>query len=49
VAYVREATHAPDPGGYGLGGFGPSSEAMAMWIIGIVACIGAALWLGARA
>src|SRR6476469_1039803 len=49
VAYVREATHAADPGGYGLGGFGPSSEAMAMWIIGIVACIGAALWLGARA
>jgi ubiquinol-cytochrome c reductase cytochrome c subunit len=49
VAYVREATHAPDPGGYGLGGLGPSSEAMAMWIIGIVACIGAALWLGARA
>src|SRR6185503_8474136 len=49
VAYVRMATQAPDPGGYGLGGFGPSSEGMAMWIIGIVACIGAALWLGARA
>jgi len=24
VAYVRMATEAPDPGGYGLGGFGPS-------------------------
>jgi ubiquinol-cytochrome c reductase cytochrome c subunit len=49
VAYVRMATEAPDPGGYGLGGFGPSSEGMAMWIIGIVAVIGAALWIGARA
>jgi ubiquinol-cytochrome c reductase cytochrome c subunit len=49
VAYVRMATQAPDPGGYGLGGFGPSSEGMAMWIIGIVAVVAAALWIGARA
>ena len=49
VAYVREAAQAPDPGGYGLGGFGPTSEGMAMWIIGMVAVIGAALWIGARA
>ncbi|WP_227999845.1 c-type cytochrome [Mycolicibacterium sp. P1-5] len=48
VAYVRMATHAPDPGGYGLGGFGPSSEGMAAWIIGMVAVIAAALWIGAR-
>ena len=49
VAYVRMASHAPDPGGYGLGGFGPSSEGMAAWIIGMVALIAAALWIGARA
>jgi ubiquinol-cytochrome c reductase cytochrome c subunit len=49
VAYVRMATTAPDPGGYGLGGLGPSSEGMAMWIIGIVAVVAAALWIGARA
>ncbi|OBA97402.1 cytochrome C [Mycobacteriaceae bacterium 1482268.1] len=48
VAYVRMATEAPDPGGYGLGGFGPSSEGMAIWIIGIVAVVAAALWIGAR-
>src|SRR3954447_8280029 len=48
VAYVRMATRAPDPGGYGLGGFGPSSEGMAAWIIGMVAVIAAALWIGAR-
>jgi quinol---cytochrome-c reductase cytochrome c subunit len=48
VAYVRMAVEAPDPGGYGLGGLGPTSEGMAIWIIGIVAVIGAALWIGAR-
>ena len=49
VAYVHEATETPNPGGYGLGGFGPAPEGMAMWIIGMVAVIGAALWIGARA
>ena len=49
VSYVRMAAEAPDPGGYGLGGLGPTSEDMATWIIGIVACIAVALWIGARA
>ena len=49
VAYVREATNTPDPGGYGLGGFGPAPEGMAAWIIGMVAVIGAAMWVGSRA
>jgi ubiquinol-cytochrome c reductase cytochrome c subunit len=48
VAYVRMAAETPDPGGYGLGGLGPTTEGMAIWIIGIVAVIGAALWIGAR-
>ena len=46
VAYVREAAETPNPGGYGLGGFGPAPEGMAIWIIGMVAIIGAALWIG---
>jgi ubiquinol-cytochrome c reductase cytochrome c subunit len=49
VAYVREASSTPNPGGYGLGGFGPAPEGMAMWIIGMVAIIGAAVWIGSRA
>ncbi len=49
VAYVRMATETPNPGGYGLGGLGPAPEGMAMWIIGMVAAIAAALWIGARA
>lgn len=48
VAYVREAAETPDPGGYGLGGFGPTSEGMAAWIIGMVAVIGVAMWIGSR-
>lgn len=48
VAYVRMAADTPDPGGYGLGGFGPAPEGMAAWIIGMVAVIGAAMWIGAR-
>ncbi len=48
VAYVRHAAETPDPGGYGLGGFGPTSEGWAIWIGGMVAMIAAALWIGSR-
>ncbi|WP_343602280.1 cytochrome c [Mycobacterium sp.] len=48
IAYVRNVSEAHQPGGYGLGGFGPTSEGMAIFIIGMVAVIGAALWIGAR-
>ena len=48
-AYVHESANARSQGGYGLGGFGPAPEGMAMWIIGMVAVIGAAMWIGARA
>ena len=49
VAYVKSASQTMNPGGYGLGGFGPASEGMAVFIIGMVAAIGVALWIGARA
>lgn len=48
IAYIKTVTEERPPGGYGLGGFGPAPEGMAMWIIGMVAAIGAALWIGAR-
>ena len=48
IAYVRSASETLNPGGYGLGGFGPAPEGMAIFIIGIVAAIAAALWIGAR-
>ena len=49
IAYIEMATETRNEGGYGLGGFGPTSEAWAMWLIGIVGVIGAALWIGSRA
>ena len=48
IAYVKNATQERSQGGNGLGGFGPAPEGMAMWIIGMVAVIGAAVWIGAR-
>lgn len=48
VAYVKMASDTPNPGGYGLGGFGPASEGMVIFIVGMVAAIGAAMWIGAR-
>ena len=49
IGYVKTVTEERAPGGYGLGGFGPAPEGMAFWIIGMVAAIGLALWIGARA
>ncbi len=48
IAYVKTVSEERQPGGNGLGGFGPAPEGMAAWIIGMVAVIGAALWIGAR-
>jgi quinol---cytochrome-c reductase cytochrome c subunit len=48
IAYVKSVTEERSPGGNGLGGFGPAPEGMVMWIIGMVAIIGAALWIGTR-
>ncbi len=48
IAYIKTVSEERQPGGSGLGGFGPAPEGMAMWIIGMVAVIGAALWIGAR-
>jgi ubiquinol-cytochrome c reductase cytochrome c subunit len=49
VAYVKMASDTHNPGGYGLGGFGPTSEGMAIWIVGMVAIIAVTLWIGSRA
>jgi ubiquinol-cytochrome c reductase cytochrome c subunit len=48
IAYVRSSSETLNPGGYGLGGFGPAPEGIAVFVVGIVAAIAAALWIGAR-
>jgi ubiquinol-cytochrome c reductase cytochrome c subunit len=48
IAYIKSAEETPDQGGYSLGGIGPVTEGMLMWIVGIVVLIGAAMWIGTR-
>ncbi|WP_010540559.1 c-type cytochrome [Dietzia alimentaria] len=48
IAYVKNADGKVSPGGYALGGLGPVTEGVAMWLVGIVALIGATLWIGTR-
>ena len=50
IAYVESVTDGQnDPGGNGLGDIGPVSEGLVAWVVGITACVGLALWLGAKA
>ena len=49
IAYVRSASQTMNPGGYGLGGFGPVPEGAAIFIIGMAVAIAIAMWIGARA
>lgn len=48
ISYVKSAQETTAPGGWGLGGFGPGTEAIAIWVVGIVAVVGATLWIGSR-
>ena len=50
IAYVESITEeGNNPGGYSLGGYGPVSEGLIAWIVGIAALVGVTLWIGARA
>lgn len=48
IGYVKYASESAQPGGWGLGGFGPASEGMTMWAIGITALVIGAMWMGSR-
>jgi len=48
IGYIKYATTTNPQGGYALGGFGPVSEGMAMWVIGVIAVVAAAMWIGSR-
>jgi quinol---cytochrome-c reductase cytochrome c subunit len=49
ITYVQNAKATMDPGGYGLGGFGPVPEGFIAFIVGMGVLIGIMLWMGARA
>lgn len=50
VRYVRYlSTEAKNPGGAGLGGYGPVPEGLAIFLVGMGLLILVTLWIGARA
>ncbi|MDQ2707441.1 MAG: cytochrome c [Actinomycetota bacterium] len=50
IAYVKSVTDGKNnPGGNGLGGIGPVSEGLIIWLVGIGALVGFTVWLGAKA
>lgn len=50
VAYIESVTTGEDsPGGLFLGGLGPASEGVIVWVVGIGTLIGATLWIGSKA
>lgn len=48
IAFIKSSKETPSPGGWSLGGIGPVTEGMFMWLIGIVLLVVAALWIGSR-
>ena len=49
VRFVRYTAQAEDPGGASLGRYGPLSEGLVAWIVGISILVALTLWIGARA
>ena len=45
----RYLTESGDVGGADLGRYGPISEGLVIWVVGITALVGMTLWIGARA
>ena len=49
IGFIKYVTESKPQGGLGIGGFGPVSEGMVMWFVGVVAIVAAAMWMGSRA
>lgn len=51
IGYIKSVsgdTGAVNPGGNGLGGFGPVPEGLVAFFVGLAALIGISLWIGSR-
>ena len=48
IAYLKSVEEAPKYGGSSLGSFGPVSEGMFAWLVGIGACVGFAVWIASN-
>ncbi|GAA5171757.1 c-type cytochrome [Pseudonocardia eucalypti] len=50
IAFVKSVSEGQNsPGGNPLGGIGPVSEGLMVWVVGITALVAVTLWLGAKA
>lgn len=49
IAYIQELQKGENPGGNGLGRLGPVTEGLFIWVIGLGALLGVAIWIGAKA
>ncbi|GGL97088.1 MULTISPECIES: cytochrome bc1 complex diheme cytochrome c subunit [Micromonospora] len=49
IAYIQETLkYDQDPGGFNLGRYGPSTEGLAIFLVGIVALVFTALWIAGK-
>lgn len=48
IAYVQNLKTDADPGGWGLGRFGPVTEGLAIFLVGVVALVFASLWIAGK-
>ncbi|NUS72584.1 MAG: c-type cytochrome [Corynebacteriales bacterium] len=48
IAYVQSMKESKDPGGLGIGRTGPVPEGLVAFLVGIVACMFAALWIAGK-
>ncbi|MEU0547949.1 cytochrome c [Micromonospora sp. NPDC005979] len=49
IAYIQETLKTDqDPGGFNLGRYGPSTEGLAIFLVGIVALVFASLWIAGK-
>ena len=46
--FVRYTAESGNPGGAGLGRYGPTAEGLLAWVLGITVLVGLTLWIGAR-
>jgi ubiquinol-cytochrome c reductase cytochrome c subunit len=48
IAYVQDLKSDTDPGGWGLGRFGPVTEGLAIFLFGVVVLVFATLWIAGK-
>ncbi|MEE3852409.1 cytochrome c [Gordonia sp. LSe1-13] len=48
IGFIKYVTETNPQGGLSLGGFGPVSEGMVMWAVGVTAIVAGAMWMGSR-